>query len=251
MAFLQQNRTRRFDRLFAMILLHGVRRGLLVAALAGLALMMGLHAALYSGAGGLGWTPAFAIYAFGVLAVDWLAARHYPHDVFGWSNTVTLLRGALACVLITPLVAGAPDGWAMVAIATAALSLDGADGWLARRHGLVSSFGARFDIEVDAALALILAVHALSDGLAGPVVLILGLAYYLFIAATWIFPWLGKPLPERFSRKAVCVLQLGTLIALQVPFLTASSAFALALAASLALLASFAVDTAWLWRHRR
>jgi phosphatidylglycerophosphate synthase len=182
--------------------------------------------------------------------VERLAARHYPHDVFGWSNTLTLLRGALACVLITPLVAGIPNGWAMVAIATVAFSLDGADGWVARRYGFVTSFGGRFDIEVDAALALILAAHALSDGLAA-LVLILGLAYYLFIAATWIFPWLARPLPARFSRKAVCVLQLGTLIVLQVPLLTANSALALAVIASLVLLASFAVDIAWLWGHRR
>jgi len=251
MAFLQQNMARRLDRLSPVIPPPGTRRGLLAAALAGLALMMGLNIALYSGAGGSAWAPGFAIYGSGVLALDWLAARHYPHDAFGWNNTLTLFRGALACVLVTPLITGAPDSWAMVAVATAAFSLDWADGWLARRHGLVSGFGARFDVEVDAALALVLALHALSDGLAGPVVLILGLAYYLFIAATWVLPWLGRPLPERFGRKAVCVFQIGALILLQVPVLTAGPAFALAFAASLVLLTSFAIDIAWLWRQRR
>lgn len=251
MAFLQQDMARRLDRLSTVAPLPGARRGLLAAALTGLAMMMGLNFALYSGAGSLVWVPAFAIYGFGVLAVDWLAARHYPHDVFGWNNILTLFRGVLTCVLVTPLIAGAPDTWAMVAVATAAFSLDWADGWLARRNGLVSGFGARFDVEVDGALALVLALHALSDGLAGPVVLVLGLPYYLFIAATWVLPWLGRPLRERSGRKAVCVFQIATLIVLQIPVLTAGPAFALALAASFVVLASFAIDIAWLWRQRR
>ena len=37
------------------------------------------------------------------------------------------------------------------------LALDGLDGWAARRQGLVSAFGARFDMEVDALLILALA----------------------------------------------------------------------------------------------
>ena len=223
----------------------------MAAGFGGLLLIVALHAVLYPGDADATWIPALAIYMGSASAVWWLAARHYPHDVFGWCNTVTLFRWALACVLITLLVASPSEGWAVVAIATVALSLDGLDGWLARRNGLVSGFGARFDMEVDAALALILTLHALADGLAGPIVLILGLSRYVFVAAIWVAPWLGRPLPERYSRKAVCVLQLSTLIILQVPFLTAGPAFSLALAASLALLASFWRDIAWLHRQRR
>ena len=39
-------------------------------------------------------------------------------------------------------------------------ALDGVDGWLARRSGIASAFGARFDMEIDALLILVLAVLA-------------------------------------------------------------------------------------------
>jgi phosphatidylglycerophosphate synthase len=38
------------------------------------------------------------------------------------------------------------------------LALDGLDGWLARRFGLASAYGARFDMEVDGFLILVLAL---------------------------------------------------------------------------------------------
>src|SRR5690606_41330950 len=55
------------------------------------------------------------------------------------------------------------DGPAAVAIAllaTVGLVLDGVDGRVARRTGTSSPRGARFDMEVDAFLILVLSVHA-------------------------------------------------------------------------------------------
>ena len=46
----------------------------------------------------------------------------------------------------------------VVMLAIAVTVLDGADGWLARRSGVSSAFGARFDGEVDAFLILALSV---------------------------------------------------------------------------------------------
>ena len=46
----------------------------------------------------------------------------------------------------------------LAAIASAAIMLDGADCWAARRQGLASVFGARFDIEVDAFAISVLAI---------------------------------------------------------------------------------------------
>ena len=46
----------------------------------------------------------------------------------------------------------------MAALAGFALALDGVDGHLARRFDQVSDFGARFDMEVDAALILVLCI---------------------------------------------------------------------------------------------
>ena len=138
----------------------------------------------------------------------------------------------------------------MFAVAVLALGFDGFDGWLARRQGYVSGFGARFDMEVDSLLALILSVSAAVASGLGPLAILLGLPRYLFAAAAWRLPWMRRALPERFSRKTVCVIQLGVLIALQAPILPPGVAVTLVLVAAAALIWSFAVDVAWLWRRR-
>lgn len=226
-----------------------LRPGLHAAALTGLAALAGL------GFLGLPGSPAawIATAAGFLLLCAWLerlALRHYPHTAFGACNGVTLFRAALAAALVPPLLAGAAPGWAVAAIATVALALDGLDGWLARRSGLASVFGARFDMEVDAALALILALHAFTGTAVGPEVLLLGLARYAFVTAMALWPWLGRPLPERFRRKAVCVFQLATLILLLLPPLPPEAAVILARIAAAALACSFGTDILWLSRHR-
>ncbi|MBD3766025.1 MAG: CDP-alcohol phosphatidyltransferase family protein [Rhodobacterales bacterium] len=181
-----------------------------------------------------------------------LMQRGYPHDGLGLCNLVTLARMGLAAALLAPLAAGAAPTWGLLAVAVLALSLDGVDGWLARRERRVSDFGARFDMEVDAALALILALNAWAAGTAGPTVLLLGLPRYVFAAAGLWLPWLGGALPPRLSRKAVCVLQIAVLIALQVPAVAAAGlAPALVAVTAAALAWSFGRDVVWLWRARR
>lgn len=196
------------------------------------------------------WAAAAGVYAAGAgLAVRGMH-RGYPHAVPGLCNAVTLLRLVLASVLVAPLGGHGAGPWVVPAVAVAGLALDGVDGWLARRAGLVSAFGARFDMEVDSALALILALNAFVATAAGPLVLLLGLPRYAFAAAAWAAPWLAAPLPDRFGRKAVCVVQIAALIALQLPGLPAPLAPALAGGAALALAWSFGRDILWLWRVR-
>lgn len=187
------------------------------------------------------------LFLAGAAAVISTLGRGYPHAEFGPANTVTLGRMALVAVLFgAALAPPAPASWALAGLASAALALDGVDGWLARRTGLVSGFGARFDMEVDCALALVLAFLAFQSGKVGAWVLLLGLARYLFWAASLARPWLAEPLPERLSRKVVCVVQILVLIALVSPAVGAAIAPALA-AATLACVAwSFAVDIRYL-----
>jgi phosphatidylglycerophosphate synthase len=193
---------------------------------------------------------ALVCFTIGVTASARALRGGYPHAHLGSCNVVTLLRLALTMALLGPLVAGAGPSWAILTVALVALLLDGVDGWLARRHGTASAFGARFDLEVDSALALVLAVGAATAGTVGPAALLLGLPRYLFAGGMWLVPWMRRELPERFSRKTVCVVQLGTLIALHAPILPAVAAPVL-VAVALALLAwSFAVDLVWLWRRR-
>lgn len=206
--------------------------------------------ALLPGGGMLASAAALGVFAVAAALAGRALHRSYPHRHIGLCNGITLLRLALAAALVAPLVAGAPASWGVFGVALVALGLDGFDGWLARRQGYVSEFGARFDMEVDSALALILALGAAVSSGAGAVALLLGLPRYLFVAASWALPWMRGDLPERFSRKVVCVLQLGVLIALQAPILPPGAAIALVVLAGLALAWSFAVDLRFLCRRR-
>lgn len=201
----------------------------------------------------VGWSPALwlslAGHGLGVGLVAVLMRRGYPHDRLGLCNLVTLGRLALTAALLAPLAGGAAP-WVVPVIAVVALSLDGVDGWLARREGLSSDFGARFDMEVDSALALILALNALAAGTVGWIVLLLGLPRYIFAAAGLVVPWLDGPLPERFSRKAVCVAQIATLIVVQLPPVRPEMANPVVAAVALALVWSFGKDILWLRRSR-
>ena len=174
--------------------------------------------------------------------------RHYPHAGFGPANAVTLVRLALVAMLAATLPGQAPV-WPVVAVATVAFALDGVDGWLARRTGLASRFGARFDVEVDCAFALVLAVIVLEGGKVGPWVLALGLARYAFWAAALAAPRLAGSLPERWSRKAVCVVQIAVLIALVSPVVGPPLAPVLAAGALTLVAWSFALDARHLWRR--
>ena len=73
--------------------------------------------------------------------------------------------------------------WLAVATVVVVAALDGVDGWLARRDAQASSFGARFDMETDAAFILILSVLVWQHGKAGAWVLGCGLMRYVFVAA--------------------------------------------------------------------
>lgn len=216
--------------------------------LGGLALLLLAGPALQPQVPAWAWALAAAVCATGAAVAGVSLRRTYPHDRLGACNVVTLARWVIAAGLVAPLVAGSPSGWGVVAAASAALALDGVDGWLARRERRVSDFGARYDMEVDSALALILSLHAL--GTAGPLVLVLGLARYAFVLAALGLPWLQGPLPERFSRKTVCVLQIGTLILLQIPGVAPPVAAALVAAAAGALAWSFGRDILHLRRVR-
>lgn len=222
--------------------------GLVLAIPAGLALNLGAGVLVLGQ--GTGALVAGVAYVMAALVVVVAIRRHYPHSRLGACNIVTLMRVALTTALLAPLIGGQAAGWAVVVLATLSLALDGVDGFLARRAGLCSDFGARFDMEVDAALALVLALHALVGSPVGAEVLVLGLMRYAFVGAGLVWPWIMAPLPVSYARKSICVLQLGTLIALQIPQIPADFAIIVARIASAALIWSFVTDILWLRRNR-
>ena len=139
---------------------------------------------------------------------------------------------------------------AVVLLGALATALDGLDGWVARRTQTESAFGARFDVEVDALLILVLAILAWRYGKAGPWVLSSGLLRYAFVAAGWILPWMNKPLTPTRRAKVICVVQIGGLLIALLPAVTPPASGAIAGAALAALIYSFALDVERLRRSR-
>lgn len=224
--------------------LGAVAMGIVVLIIGSVALLGTLAVGAFEIAIGL----VFFLGASGVVGVGlW---RGFAHSAFGWCNTVTLLRLAMVGIFGVGLIGGVTPSWPLFAFAIVTLSLDGVDGWLARREGLTSDFGARFDMEVDAIFALVLAVLAFSNGTAGAYVLILGLPSYLFLVAKIWLPWLDQPLPDLFSRKVVCVAQLLVLIGLQIPNLAQAIVAPGVVLVAAGLVWSFGRDIVWLARAR-
>jgi len=169
----------------------------------------------------------------------------------GPADLVTVTRAAFACA-VAALVADSflqqPAVPILVALTVAALALDAVDGWVARRTGTASMFGARFDGEVDAFLILVLSVYV-ADAVDGWV-LAIGVARYAFAVASWGLPWLRGQLPPRYWRKVVAAIQ-GIVLTLAAASVAPRWLTHAALAVALALLTeSFGRDVLWLWRHR-
>ncbi|MDT0683341.1 CDP-alcohol phosphatidyltransferase family protein [Roseicyclus sp. F158] len=220
------------------------RMALVCTAIAPLALALGW------GLAPSGVAVTAAIFLAGAIIATRGMSLHYPHGRVGACNLVTAIRLAMTAGLAASLAGGVLPGWPVFVLAILTLSLDGIDGWLARRQGLSSAFGARFDMEVDSALAAILALSLMLNGRAGPELLVLGFARYAFVAAGVALPWLQAPLPGSFRRKTVCVLQIGTLAALTAPLLPEILARPAALVAAALVAWSFGRDILWLARTR-
>jgi len=218
----------------------------------GLALATGLMA--MPEAIGRGALVALALYAVVAAAACGRIGAYHPHARFGLANAITLVRAAgtalLAGALAVPGLLARPDaGWLVLFAAVGLLALDGLDGWAARRQRLSSRFGARFDMEVDTLLLLVLAAYAVALDKAGVWVLAVGLLRYVFVAGGYAVPALRRDLPASLRRKAVCVLQTAVLAAMLAPPVVRPVAPALAALALAALACSFGRDVVWLLRR--
>ena len=203
-----------------------------------------------TGLGLAGWLAGGA-FATGLGATLTVALCRRGSRSLGSADHVTLVRAMLTgCV--TALVADtvrAPAPIALlVAITGVALILDAVDGHVARRTATESALGARFDMEVDAFLILVLSV--LVAGSLGAWVLAIGVMRYVFAAASRTLPWLGAPLPPSMTRKTIAALQ-GIVLAVAAAGVLPHPAAAVPTGLALAALAwSFCHDVTWLYRHR-
>jgi len=201
---------------------------------------------LTTGLGLAGWTAGVA-YLLSLLVLLTQGAWRIRVYRLGPADQVTLARAALIGT-VTALVADHLDSKPPLAVllplTVAALALDAVDGHVARRTGTASALGARFDMEADAFLILVLSVLVAMS--AGPWVLAIGLMRYAFAAAARVWPWLRAPLRPSWARKAVAAIQgvaLTTAAAGVWPAVLAGVALGL-------LSWSFGRDVWWLYRVR-
>lgn len=192
--------------------------------------------------------------AFGIaVAIVWLLAIWPPGlESFGAANRITLLRVAMISLVAATFGEDASAGlaWAIVGVTTTALFLDGLDGRVARRTNSMSAFGARFDMETDAALIMILTVLCWHFGKAGIWILTAGAMRYAFVLASYVFRWMRAPLPYSRRRQTVCIWQSGLLLGVISPVFPSPASDLLAFGTLLLLGTSFAIDIYWLWAHR-
>jgi len=226
-----------------------VRMGPGIGLIVQLALLAALAATV--GLGAAGWVVGVI---YGVITATLLTYGLVDQGAvrLGPADRVTLTRAVLVGG-VAALVADSFTGWiyvpALVGLAALALALDAVDGRVARRTGTTSTFGARFDMEVDAFLILVLSGYvALSFGLWW--VLAIGGARYLFVAAGRQLPWMRGSLPPRYWCKVVAAVQ-GVVLAVATADVLPRPVTDAALAVALVLLAeSFGREVWWLWGQR-
>lgn len=146
---------------------------------------------------------AFSLLALG--AITWSGRKRWtPNGSFGWANALTWSRiVATAVLLVLPM-----SAWPLAALALLIFSLDGVDGWIARKLGSSSAFGASLDKECDAFFVMAVCALLWLQGLAGLWVLVAGLWRYCYGLLLAISP--GKQQAPRsnlgrYSYSTACV----------------------------------------------
>jgi phosphatidylglycerophosphate synthase len=225
-----------------------IRSGLAVGLIAQLVLLTVLSATV-----GIGWT-GWLVGAFYGVVLNALLARGLAaagQAALGPANRITLLRATLVGGVAALTAGSLPHTTrlrVLVVLAAVALVLDAVDGQVARRTGSASKLGARFDMEVDAFLILVLSVYAGRH--VGWWVLAIGAARYACFVAGRVWSWLREPVPPRFWCKVVAAIQ-GVVLTVAAADVLPRWATVSALAIALVLLGeSFGREAWWLAQHR-
>ncbi|MHC3468953.1 CDP-alcohol phosphatidyltransferase family protein [Streptomyces sp. 7R007] len=203
------------------------------------------------GMGPAGWVTGL-VFAVATWAVLSRALHRTRPRSFGPANRVTLGRATLVggvTALVADSFESSPPVTVFVGLTAVALILDGVDGKVARATGTSTPLGARFDMEVDAFLILVLSVYVSMT--LGPWVLLIGAMRYAFVAAARVWPWLNAPLPPSTARKTVAALQGVCLLLAASRYLPYTASLAVVVLALGSLVWSFGRDVLWLRRTSR
>ncbi|MEQ1565613.1 MAG: CDP-alcohol phosphatidyltransferase family protein [Myxococcota bacterium] len=178
--------------------------------------------------------------------------RLHPYPTLGPANAITLARALPIawCAAVLGVADLEPLAWALVFANAFAFGLDWIDGRVARATGWSSPFGARLDMELDAICILVMCALVWDLGRTGPWVFASGALRYLFVAASWVWPWMDRPLFPAPRRAWVCGVQIVCLLGALAPWPVAGLSWAFAAFGLAALVGSFGIDTAWLVTHR-
>lgn len=218
-----------------------------VALLTSVLLCTGL--AMFAGMAAL--KGAAVVAGVGLVAMACMAVASRADRWSGPADRVTLGRtvliGGCATVVVLALAGPLPARpWWLVALAAPALLLDGVDGAVARRTGTATAAGARLDMEMDAALLLVLSVALVPT--VGPWVLVIGLMRYAFVAAARRRPRLAGPLEFSQFRRVVAAIQGVALVTALVPAVPVPAARVVVGVALVLLVVSFGRDVRTLER---
>jgi phosphatidylglycerophosphate synthase len=133
----------------------------------------------------------------------------------GAANWITLLR--LGLVLGLASRHHSFSSFACAGLAGLVLALDGVDGFVARRAGATTAFGARFDMESDALFVLTLGFVLWTRERLGPWVLLGGVLRPGYVLWLWALPAAGEEPRSRWGRLAFLALALGLIAPLASP----------------------------------
>ncbi|SEI13297.1 MULTISPECIES: CDP-alcohol phosphatidyltransferase family protein [unclassified Leifsonia] len=197
-----------------------------------------------------GWLATLAyLLLSNVLLVRGLRRRR--SERLGPANIITMTRSTLVGLITGLVVASFTTTIAvvlLVALVIPALALDAVDGWVARRTGTTTELGARFDMEVDAFLLLVLSVYVAQSS--GVWVLAIGSMRYAFVIVGWALPWFRRKLPPRYWRKVVTAVA-GIALAAAASGILRPVGIVFVAAALVLLIESFGRDVVWLVHRRR
>jgi phosphatidylglycerophosphate synthase len=180
------------------------------------------HAALVLGALGVAlylertWPIAAAGVASLAALVTVNRSAWTPSGVFGWANAVTVLRAVVVWAVGARFQKA--DETLLALVVLSLFALDGLDGYLARKRGTASEFGALFDMETDAYFVLTIEVVLFHRGDLGAWILLTGVLRYVYVLVRAFVPARRPDVPRsRFGRLAFTGLALGLFFAFALP----------------------------------
>lgn len=137
-----------------------------------------------------------------LLLVVFGRARWTERGDFGLANSLTLLRLAAVVAVATMRTAGPAAALVVIGI----LLLDGIDGWVARKLGAASAFGAKFDMETDALLVAVVGAMLAAERRLEAWVLIPGSLRYVYAVVIRVARARGEAPRSLFGRYVFALL---------------------------------------------